>query len=191
MSTSSRDPAWPRLEALLDEVLERPSTARDPLLERIGRQDASLRARLEALRAADAAAGTLLEDGAEAWLQTLPSEAARPICDHAVKPGTRIGPYHIVREIGRGGMGVVDAPTAHSRSASRWSSSRATPIARRCWSAACGRTTSPRIASRRGLSRTSMLQTWRRRSPYGIEQPLNQLYFVSLVSEFTARCLVR
>jgi serine/threonine-protein kinase len=109
MATSSGDPLWARLEVLFDEVLELPAAARHAWLERIGRDDPSLRARLEALLAADAGAGVFLEGGVEAWLQGPSPEAAPSSPDSGLAPGTCIGPYRIVREIGRGGMGVVHA----------------------------------------------------------------------------------
>jgi hypothetical protein len=51
---------------------------------------------VEAFLAADAASGDFLEDSAEVYVETLP-----PV------PGARLGPYRVVRELARGGMGTV------------------------------------------------------------------------------------
>jgi serine/threonine-protein kinase len=93
------------VEAVLDEALDLPPGERQALLDRIGQSDPALRARLEGLLAADEAAGAFLIDGAGAWLQSPEPDLA--VADEAAAPGTLIGPYRVVREIGRGGMGVV------------------------------------------------------------------------------------
>ena len=72
MDSPSSEPGWSRLDALLDQALELPIERRDTLLERVGREDPALRARVEQLLAADAAAGDFLNDGAEAWLHSGP-----------------------------------------------------------------------------------------------------------------------
>jgi len=88
---------------LLDEALELPIEQRSALLERIGREDAALRERVEQLLAADEAAGDFLDDGAEAWLRG-PMSPTEP---GALDVGDRVGPYRIVHQLARGGMGIV------------------------------------------------------------------------------------
>ena len=107
MSPSSPDDsAWPRLDELLDVALDLPDAERAALLERLGRENPSLRARLESLLAADAAAGTFLTGDAAGWLPGVPAFSP-PESDTPFAAGVRIGPYCIVQEIGRGGMGIV------------------------------------------------------------------------------------
>ena len=43
----------------------------------------------------------------EAPLELEPEDVTAVLAGPGVQPGDRIGPYEIVREIGRGGMGVV------------------------------------------------------------------------------------
>jgi serine/threonine protein kinase len=106
-STPSSEPGWSRLDALLDQLLELPIHRRSALLERVGRDDPDLRERIEQLLAADAAAGDFLDDGAEAWLRSGPLPAARSADEAALDAGARVGPYRVIHELGRGGMGIV------------------------------------------------------------------------------------
>jgi eukaryotic-like serine/threonine-protein kinase len=106
MDSLSREPDWSRLEALLDRALELPIDRRSALLERVGHNDAALRERVEQLLAADAAAGDFLNDGADAWLRSGPMTPARGD-EGALHFGTRVGPYRVIHELGRGGMGIV------------------------------------------------------------------------------------
>ena len=70
MDTPFPEPGWLRIEAVLDEALDLPIDRRRALLERVGREDPALQERVEQLLAADAAAGTFLDDGAAAWLRS-------------------------------------------------------------------------------------------------------------------------
>ena len=103
--SSQPDPLWPRLEALFDEAVELPPDRRAELVDRIRREDPALGARLASLLQADAAAGSFLSGPAVAWVTSPP--ATDTLDDGLLTPGTIVGPYRIVREIGRGGMGVV------------------------------------------------------------------------------------
>lgn len=98
---------WRRLEAALDEALDLDGEARERLLDRIGAEDPSLRHDLERLLHAEASAPPLLEgqalDHADALLRA-EREASAPL---SASVGRSIGPYRLVREIGRGGMGTV------------------------------------------------------------------------------------
>ena len=107
MDSPSSEPGWSRLDALLDQALELPIERRDTLLERVGREDPALRARVEQLLAADAAAGDFLNDGAEAWLHSGPLTPAHRAEQGALDVGARVGPYRVSHELGRGGMGIV------------------------------------------------------------------------------------
>jgi serine/threonine-protein kinase len=93
---------WDEADRLFDEALELAPAERGPWLDRRCAGNAELRKQVEALLRADAAAGRFLElDG---------SRLAEPLGDgtEAESPaGRRVGPYRLVRELARGGMGVV------------------------------------------------------------------------------------
>src|SRR5688500_10864716 len=107
MDRPSPQPGWSRLDALLDEALELPLDQRRALLERVGRDDAALRDRVEQLLAADGDAGDFLDDGAEAWLRGPPVTETLGGDPGTLDPGARVGPYRVLDELGRGGMGIV------------------------------------------------------------------------------------
>jgi serine/threonine protein kinase len=107
MDSPSPTPGWSRLDALLDEALGLPLDQRSALLERVGRDDPALRARVEQLLAADAAAGDFLHDGADAWLRSRPASPDAATEEGALGAGARVGPYRVLHELGRGGMGIV------------------------------------------------------------------------------------
>jgi eukaryotic-like serine/threonine-protein kinase len=94
-----------RIDALFCELLERPASERDALLEERCGDDAPLRAALERLlAAAEEEDGFLTPGGAlqgAVW-QTLSTGAGA-----AVPAPERIGAYRVLRELGRGGMSVV------------------------------------------------------------------------------------
>src|SRR5688572_16115840 len=76
------------------------SAARQALLTKACGDDAELRQHVEVLLAAHEQAGSFLEQGAlarEATLDQTPLE----------RPGTQIGPYKLLQQIGEGGMGTV------------------------------------------------------------------------------------
>ena len=104
MDGLSREPDWSRLEALLDQALELPIDQRSTLLDRV--DEPALREKLEQLLAADAAAGDFLNDGADAWLGNRPIPA-HGTDEGALDVGERVGPYRVIGELGRGGMGIV------------------------------------------------------------------------------------
>jgi serine/threonine-protein kinase len=107
MESLPAEPDWSRLEAWLDEALELPIDRRPAWLERVAHDDPALRERVEQLLAADAAAGDFLNDGAEAWLCSVPVLPAHTTHDGALEVGDRVGPYRVIHELGRGGMGIV------------------------------------------------------------------------------------
>src|SRR5262245_329835 len=106
MDSSSSEPGWSRLDALLDQAFDLPIDRRRLLLERVGRDDPALRERVEQLLEADAAAGDFLNDGAEAWLRSGTMTPVHTEQD-ALDVDARVGPYRVVHELGRGGMGIV------------------------------------------------------------------------------------
>jgi eukaryotic-like serine/threonine-protein kinase len=99
---------WSRIETILDEVLEIEPPARAEALDRACAGDAILRAHVERLLAADTDAAQFLETPAMVYAAGIVSGAASEIdADEQEQPGDRIGPYGLIREIGRGGMGRV------------------------------------------------------------------------------------
>ena len=94
---SNRSP----LEAIFFAALEKSSPEeRAAYLEETCAGDADLRRRVEKMVAAQAQAGSFLESPAAAVVETRDA----PIVE---RPGTTIGPYKLLQQIGEGGMGTV------------------------------------------------------------------------------------
>jgi len=91
--------AWrERIEAIFEEALDMPAAARSAWLAEACGEDRQLQAEVEALLAASAQPDGILGAPAAALAMSLVEERA---------PARRIGPYRVLRELGRGGMGVV------------------------------------------------------------------------------------
>lgn len=91
---------WQQIETLFDEALARPVGVRDRYLQEAC-DDAQVRREVERLLAAVDKAETFLDTPAQVFAADLVA------AEDEVPPVERIGPYRIVREIGRGGMGTV------------------------------------------------------------------------------------
>ncbi|NCT67115.1 MAG: serine/threonine protein kinase [Rhodanobacteraceae bacterium] len=91
--------ADPRHARILRAALDLPTVERDDYVMRECGDDAALLARLRTLLALDAETALPLDRPAEA-------HAAQMMADEH-DAGARIGPYRLVRELGRGGMGAV------------------------------------------------------------------------------------
>lgn len=88
------EPDWTRLEALFHDARAIDASAREEFVVSATKGDAALEQALRGLLAADTAGGAFME-----------SPVARLAGMH--EPPDRLGPYHIVRLIGRGGTGDV------------------------------------------------------------------------------------
>jgi eukaryotic-like serine/threonine-protein kinase len=91
-----------RIESIFDEALDRPPDTRDAFVAEACAGDDHLLAEVQALLAAHERDGSPLDRGAAGI-------AASLLDDHEQRHGEarRIGPYRVLRELGRGGMGVV------------------------------------------------------------------------------------
>ncbi|MBC7977817.1 MAG: protein kinase [Myxococcales bacterium] len=91
---------WRGVEALFVRALELPESERARFVDDACPDDAEMQAELRGLLA-DAPAGGSLRDAIAAEIQLLASDAA------AAKLGGRIGPFHLIKLLGQGGMGAV------------------------------------------------------------------------------------
>lgn len=93
---------WHRIAPILEEALGMPPEQRAAFLDRVCGGDSVLRAEIESLLIADQKAGSFLETPVD--LSSV-APAGEDAFDSVA--GRTIGAYRLVREIGRGGMGVV------------------------------------------------------------------------------------
>jgi serine/threonine protein kinase len=99
---------WSLIAPLLEQALETPPERRGAFLDQACGEDPGLRAEVEALLAADSDAGAFLGVPVDvSILAPAPGEGAEAAADATRLAGTYIGAYKVVREIGRGGMGVI------------------------------------------------------------------------------------
>ncbi len=85
---------------MFEAALEQPPERRPEFLDGICGGDANLRQRLESLLMKNDLAGSFLESPAAVWTSTLEDTIHE-------RPGTVIGLYKLLQQIGEGGMGVV------------------------------------------------------------------------------------
>ena len=90
---------WKRVEEVLDTVLDCPAAERETLLRSSCAGDPQLRTEVERLLEADERSGDFLSQSLQ-WRGDVASSDGPP------RP-VRIGPFRILDELGRGGMGVV------------------------------------------------------------------------------------
>jgi tRNA A-37 threonylcarbamoyl transferase component Bud32 len=95
---------WDRVKTIFQDAIEREPAERDAIVRAACAADGDLRAAVERLLAAHANAGGFLDSAHGIPLNDLTAPAS--VMDEEITP-ERIGPYRIVRELGRGGMGTV------------------------------------------------------------------------------------
>lgn len=91
---------WKHLKALFETVVEKDAAAQAAYLDDACGADADLRRELEALLARHSQ-DSFLEKPVRELLPEFPADAPETMA------GKRLGPYEIIRRIGRGGMGIV------------------------------------------------------------------------------------
>ena len=98
---------WRLVSAILDEALESSAADREAVLKRWCGEDRGLRADVERLLGADARPDDVLDEPARLLSGALQDAGFADDTIEETPAGTTIGAYKVVREIGRGGMGVV------------------------------------------------------------------------------------
>ena len=96
---------WRLIGELFDQVVEAPIEKRDALLQRLCGNDEELLHEVRDLLAADAA-GTALDQRTPQLRDAVAADWVRDQ-ERAAPIGNVIGSWHVLRELGRGGMGVV------------------------------------------------------------------------------------
>lgn len=91
---------WAEIQEIFFKTAELPVDERDAFLARACHGNDGLRAEIESLLRADA-------DGGSAIAAAIESEVSALLDHHASLAGKRMGPYRLLCEIGRGGMGAV------------------------------------------------------------------------------------
>ena len=95
---------WAEIERLVDQVLDSEPGERAQVLARIRSDDPQLAAEVERLLQAITTAENFLQDPAPTFAAPL---LDRIFNESGLAPGTRLGGYQIVRELGRGGTAAV------------------------------------------------------------------------------------
>ncbi|MDX1999038.1 MAG: serine/threonine-protein kinase [Thermoanaerobaculia bacterium] len=98
---------WARVKALFHGALAVPPADRDAWLVAACAGDSDLHAEAARLVAAHEGDGAWLDQGALAGLPATLGEHLTADVPDGLAPGTRLGPWEVVAEIGRGGMGTV------------------------------------------------------------------------------------
>ena len=102
MSENQRQDQWQRLNEIFAAAIKAEPGRESTLLEEACNGDERLRCEVEALLSAARKA-----DGRGFLKSDVFENGASVLLANEIPPGTKIGPYCVVRELGRGGMGVV------------------------------------------------------------------------------------
>lgn len=92
---------WDKVNAIFDRALDLPEAERGAFLDEACGEDAEMRGEIARLLAAHALAGGFIEKPLHQEFERIASSRGGPA------PGSVIGAWRILREIGRGGMGTV------------------------------------------------------------------------------------
>jgi serine/threonine-protein kinase len=95
------------LLALLDEALDLDVAARDAWIDALPESHAHLRPALRRMLSETLSQVTAGDAGLQEQIAAVVQDAVKQPDTAELKPGEHIGPYELVREIGRGGMGFV------------------------------------------------------------------------------------
>ena len=103
------DPIEAKAADVLADVLDLPPAERSAAADRMCGGDARVRARVETLLRAAEGAGDFLGDATvgPAGVATVGADAAPTLAPVTERPGSRIGRYKLLQQIGEGGFGVV------------------------------------------------------------------------------------
>jgi serine/threonine-protein kinase len=106
--TSKYDPdRFRRIDALFDAALELAPDDRAAFLDGVCAGDVALRTEVESLLDSVGTSESLIGEHVADFAAPLIAGMPSAVDDPALEPGTLLGPWRIVREVGRGGMGSV------------------------------------------------------------------------------------
>ena len=100
-------PAWQRVSEIFDQVVDLPASGRGAVLDALCAGDADLRRNIETMLAASAGQAEFEKSVNTARLELATQWSLDWEVETGIAGGERIGAWRIVREIARGGMGVV------------------------------------------------------------------------------------
>lgn len=112
MSSDGAERPWREIDALFQRALDMEPDDRVAYLDKACAGDRELRASVERLLRAEASSSDFLATPVEVacqldWVDILPPPGERRAPREPDRRGERIGPYRVVRELGRGGMATV------------------------------------------------------------------------------------
>lgn len=90
---------WDQIETLFQTAVELPADQRDTFLAQACQGDPALREEVDSLLSADSISGEAIDSAVQ--------KEAKSLFGIEEMAGSRVGPYRVIREIGRGGMGSV------------------------------------------------------------------------------------
>jgi eukaryotic-like serine/threonine-protein kinase len=101
---------WRKIEALMDQALEVPASEREELVRKEAKDDVDLAEQvLKLLAAGDESSEFMEAADSRSQLEGVLAKMAHTVEENESVPEalTKVGPYQIVRQLGRGGMGQV------------------------------------------------------------------------------------